>query len=632
MTIFLHRALPLCLLALFFGTFQGCTPRPGISPAQDIPSRQESRTDDESRLAQQLIEQAGMSQGAQRNEYLIEATRQLIADQRFLLAEQTLADIDPTLLNQKQQVSITLLSTEIALNQGRPRDALKLLQIPTILSDAEQIHLLKLRARAFLDAGYAFESSKSRVQLDQLLHDPLEQSRNHQAIWETLSLLPQTSLQQISQAPLNPELLGWVELVKIAKRGQLDWAYLQDGIYQWRQMYPQHPAADIFSRELGKRQIELIEKPQHIAVLLPLSGSYAQLASAIRDGIMSAHYQHPDTQFKPRISFIDTGDNQAAIWSYYQKATELGADFIIGPFLKSAVDTLARSSQMSVPTLTLNYTSQFNNSVNQLFQFGLLPEDEARQSAEMAFRQGHTHAAILTPQGEWGERLRNAFQQRFEELGGKVVSTQSYRADSNDFKRPIQSMLNIDHSYSRYRRIRSISGEKLQFIPYRRQDVDMIFMVATPKDARQLKPQFKFHYAGEIPVYATSHAFSGQVQPQDDRDIDELNFIDMPWILNPPSRFKQSLIKLWPEQQRYTRLFALGVDAYNVIPFIGRLQNRSHERFSGQTGNLYIDPFNRIHRELLWARFENGRPQLIDISNLVPQLDLDEDQPVQSLQ
>ena len=296
------------------------------------------------------------------------------------------------------------------------------------------------------------------------------------------------------------------------------------------------------------------------------------------------------------------------------------------------MDTLARSSQLSVPTLTLNYTSQLNNSANQLFQFGLLPEDEARQSAEMAFRQGHTHAAVLTPQGEWGDRLRNAFQQRFEELGGKVISTESYRADSNDFKRPIQSMLNIDHSYSRYRHIRSITGENLQFTPYRRQDVGMIFMVATPKDARQLKPQFKFHYAGEIPVYSTSHAFSGQLQPQDDRDIDELNFIDMPWILNPANNFKQSLIELWPEQQRYTRLFALGVDAYNVIPFISRLQNRSHERFSGQTGNLSIDAFNRIHRELLWARFENGRPELIDISNLTPQLLLDEDQPVQSLQ
>ena len=157
----------------------------------------------------------------------------------------------------------------------------------------------------------------------------------------------------------------------------------------------------------------------------------------------------------------------------------------------------------------------------------------------------------------------------------------------------------------------------------------MIFMAATPKDARQLKPQFKFHYAGEIPVYATSHAFTGQLKQQADRDIDDLNFCDMPWILNAPGKAKQSLINYWPEQQRYTRFFALGVDAYNLIPFLGRLQGKSYERFSGQTGNLYLDPFNRIHRELLWAHFDRGIPKLIDINTLPLNLSKNEAQPAQ---
>ncbi|HED35222.1 MAG TPA: penicillin-binding protein activator, partial [Gammaproteobacteria bacterium] len=223
--------------------------------------------------------------------------------------------------------------------------------------------------------------------------------------------------------------------------------------------------------------------------------------------------------------------------------------------------------------------------------------------------------------------------QRFEELGGIVVSAQTYTPDKNDFKRPIQSMLNINQSYTRYRSIRNVIRGKLKFTPYRRQDVDMIFMAATPKDARQLKPQFKFHYAGEIPVYSTSHAFTGQMDKQADRDIDDLNFCDMPWILNKPNKFKQSLISYWPEQQRYTRFFALGVDAYNLIPFLGRLQGKSYERFSGQTGNLYLDPLNRIHRELLWAQFDRGTPKLIDINTMPINYILNETQPVhQSLQ
>jgi len=589
--------------------------QPQTAPASDVESME---------TAESYIDKANLSQGVARNLNLIRAAQLLIEKNQFLLAENKIAELELELLNKNDHIEVGLLNTEIALNKGLTREALKLLQFTHILSPRQQVRALLLRSRAFLDAGYPLESAKSRVQLAPLIDDSFDRELNHQAIWESLSLLPETTLQQISKAPLNLDLLGWVELVMVAKRGQVDWQYLQDGIFLWRQEFPKHPAVETFIKELGNKQIELITQPKHIAVLLPLKGKYAQVASAIRDGIMSSYYQHPDKSFQPRVSFIDTSDNQAAIWNYYKKATDEGADFIIGPFLKSAVDILARSTQMNVPTLTLNYTTNSSAAVDNLFQFGLLPEDEARQSAEMAFRQGRTHAAILVPEGVWGDRLHNAFRQRFEELGGTVVSSQTYIANKNDFKQPIQKMLNINQSYARYRSIKNITRTKMQFTPYRRQDVDMIFMAATPKDARLLKPQFKFHYAGEIPVYATSHAFTGQLQKQADRDIDDLNFCDMPWILNAANQSKQSLLNYWPEQQRYTRFFALGVDAYNVIPFLGRLQNKSYERFSGQTGNLYLDPFNRIHRELLWAQFEKGIPKIININDMPFNLTPDE--------
>ena len=614
-----------CLLA----ALSACAPTRPVTPQGEQTRDAESSTIKTEETAESYIDKANLSEGVASNLNLLRAVQLSIEKQHFFLAESKMAEIELELLSSDDTTEVSLLNTEIALNKGLPREALKLLQISKILSPEQQIRVLQLRSRAFLDAGYPLESAKSRVQLDPLLSDTFDRELNHQAIWEALSLLPETTLQQISQAPLNEDLLGWVELVVVAKRGQVDWQYLQDGIFLWRQEYPKHPAVATFIKELGKKQIELITQPEHIAVLLPLNGKYAQVASAIRDGIMSAYYQHPDKGFQPRISFIDTSDNQAAIWNYYKKATDAGADFIIGPFLKPAVDILARSTQMNIPTLTLNYTTTNSASVDNLFQFGLLPEDEARQSAEMAFRQGHTHAATLVPNGTWGERLQNAFQQRFEELGGTVVTSQTYTANKNDFKQPIQKMLNINQSYARYRSIKSVTQAKMQFTPYRRQDVDMIFMAATPKDARLLKPQFKFHYAGEIPVYATSHAFTGQIHKQADRDIDDLNFCDMPWILNAANPAKQALLNYWPEQQRYTRFFALGVDAYNLIPFLGRLQNKTYERFSGQTGNLSLDPFNRIHRELLWAQFDKGIPKIINLSDQPFNLNFNDNQPAQ---
>jgi len=630
MTLFLRSsALILIGLSIF-----ACTPKDRIiddstQTTTDATDTTGADIEEFSESAQEFIELAESSTGETRNAYLIQATQTLLQQNQFEAAAQQIIKINPDLLDTNQSVELQLLYADIDLSRGDARQALKRLNIASILPPDQQIRLMRLRAKAFLDASYPLESAKTRVQMDKLLNDSLDKEINHQAIWEALSLLPTTSLQQLSEAPLNEEFLGWVELAKIAKRGQVDWQYLQDGITLWREQYPKHPAVDAFTRELGRKQIELIEQPEHIVILLPLSGKYAQVAAAIRDGIMSSYYQHPDKTFQPKVSFINIGENQRAVWNYYKKAVDMGADFIIGPFLKSAVSTLTQGTlvqgtPMEVPTLTLNYASTQNEVSPNLFQFGLLPEDEARQSAEMAFRQGHTHAAVLVPESAWGERLRNAFQLRFEELGGTVVSAQTYTPNKNDFKRPIQSMLNINQSYSRYRAIQNVTRTKMKFTPYRRQDVDMIFMAATPKDARQLKPQFKFHYAGEIPVFATSHAFTGQINKQADRDIDDLHFLDMPWILNPPTKAKQSLINYWPEQQRYTRFFALGVDAYNLIPFLGRLQGKTYERFSGQTGNLYLDPLNRIHRELLSAQFKRGIPTLIDINTQRINLSLNE--------
>ena len=614
---------PLLLCCLLTFLISACTQapvRPAVDQSREIPAASrpvEKTADDHLALAK-------LSTGHDRDLHLLKAAELHINNSNFDYAQNILASINAETASVESLRSIQLLSARIALGLGKPRDALKLLTFSNILPTRQQIEVYQLRAQAFLDAGYPLETAKTRVQMDKLLLDDTEKEKNHQAIWEALSLLSETTLRQLNYAPLNKQFLGWVELANITKRAQVDWQHLQQNISIWRKRYPQHPAARIFSQELGLRQIELMEQPTHIAMLLPLTGRYAKITGAIRDGFMTAYLQYANKNQRPKITFIDTGGQPDKIWNHYHKAVDKGADFIVGPFLKSSVTSLASGGELIVPTLSLNYAESQTQIIPKLFQMGLLPEDEARQSAEMAFRQGHLHAAILVPEGQWGQRLSNSFQQRFEELGGTVINAETYTSGKNDFKQPIQKLLNIDHSIARHRKLQRLLKSDLKFTPYRRQDVDMIFMAATPKDARQLKPQFKFHYAGELPVYSTSHAFTGKIDKRSDRDIDELLYCDMPWILNPSKPLKQALTQNWPEHQQYTRFFALGTDAYHLIPYLKRLQTKSYERFSGQTGNIYLDSFNRLRRELLWAQFIRGKPVILDLNKLPQDLSLNE--------
>ena len=59
------------------------------------------------------------------------------------------------------------------------------------------------------------------------------------------------------------------------------------------------------------------------------------------------------------------------------------------------------------------------------------------------------------------------------------------------------------------------------------------------------------------------------------------------------------------------RFFALGVDAFNVIPEINRLRRSKFNTFQGETGVLYLDVNNRFQRRLLWAQFQKGKPKIL---------------------
>ena len=52
-----------------------------------------------------------------------------------------------------------------------------------------------------------------------------------------------------------------------------------------------------------------------------------------------------------------------------------------------------------------------------------------------------------------------------------------------------------------------------------------------------IRPQLNFHQANNLPVYSTSHVFSGFVNTRTDHDIDNVTFGDMPWVL-PKARPK----------------------------------------------------------------------------------------------
>jgi outer membrane PBP1 activator LpoA protein len=559
-------------------------------------------------LSQQIDER-------QRTQVLLRASAAFARVDNLYRARQIIKSIQLDPRNPTQVLSLQLAESHIALMERRPSDVLLILSAApsTAIAGTYLADYHHVRAEAYTMLGNRLETARELVRREQYLADPLLIEANQQAIWQALAMLSERALQQLRTNPPPDVLSGWMQLVQITKAYQLHPTSLNQAVTRWREAYPNHPVQPALLAELMNRRQEDIVTPNHIALLLPLSGKFATAAEAVQDGFLAAYYsRNPKTA--QTIRFYDT-DNGVDILTLYKQAVNDGAQFIIGPLDKTRIEQLAETENLPVPTLALNYIDRENVPPN-LFQFGLSPEEEAYQVAERTWLDGHVNAAVLVPIGPWGERVSAAFKTRWEEIGGRIVETQTYNAARNDYSTPIRMLLNIDDSQRRYRSLSNLLNQNLKFTPRRREDIDFIFLAAYPRQGRQIRPQLKFYHASDLPVYATSHVFTGNLNPERDRDMDGLMFGDMPWVLtgNTSHRGLRAEIEAYisPAGNRLQRLYALGIDSFNIIAALSPLKQYPYQRYDGETGSLSLDAKQRVHRQLTWVRFRSGRPVSLD--------------------
>jgi outer membrane PBP1 activator LpoA protein len=613
---FVYRLYSLLFVAVLAITACTTAPERPQPPAED-PLAHAARVNvergDYLAAAQLYLNESKTAPEKQRIPLRLSAAEYLAQGQLWEQMAQVLDSIDPGRLDPLQQNRYQLLDAQRALAGHQPDVALQLLQKisnPESLPDHGQRYY-QLRAEAYAMTGNALEAARQLIWLDGLLEDQQQKLDNQYRIWKQLSTLSDVSLQQLRTSPPPDPLSGWMELVLITRQNRTNrqqWAVELDS---WRSRYPGHSAETALLPDILNQVARFGARAKQIAILLPLSGRTGESAAAIRDGIMAAYYQ--DELETPELRFYDTGGNPQSIGSVYQQAVEDGAEFVLGPLLKDSIQQLEQSAQLPVAVLALNQTGEEHAGELPLYHFGLAPEDEARQVAERTINDGHRQVIALVPDTGWGQRVLTAFQEQLSSLGGEVLETGRYTPSSADFKAPIQAALNLDTSKNRHRSLQRLLGQKLEYEPRRRQDAEAVFLLAFPKQARQIKPQLRFHHAGDIPVYSTSHVFSATSTALIDRDMDGLLFCDIPWVLDdegPWADQREKLRSAWPgRNQHHQRLFALGFDAYQVIPWLDTLSMPGFASFPGATGILTLDQRKQVHRALEWAQFREGIPQ-----------------------
>ena len=533
-------------------------------------------------------------------------------------ARQKLASIKTAGLDASLNIRKRVIEAKLLVLEGAHEKALRQLDDiartrgldPALLADIE-----RTRAQAELAVGNPFGAVRNLVRREQYLAAREAVADNQLQIWKILSGQPRLRLATELNLTRDPVVAGWIELTLAVTENAAPAGRLAGAIENWKKLTPPTRSVNRCSRPCAPAR-RWRRRARSVALLLPLTSSVASAAQAVRDGFlaMESANANPD---KPQVKLYDIGADPAKAPEFYAQAVKDGAQVIVGPLGREASEQILRGTSIAVPTLLLSHLDETGNRGGKpLYQFGLPPEQEAKQVAERAWLDGHRRAAVLYPKSSYGERMQAAFVRHWQRLGGAVAASQAYQESLSDYSEPIKQLLNIHLSEARKADVERRVGQKIQFESRARQDIDFIFLAADAARGRLIKPQLSFHHASRVPVYATSLIYTGRADPVRDVDLDGVLFADMPWMLLGEGRIqelRQNLQRDWPyAYSDLDRLYALGMDSYAILPYLHRIGADGGGRFSGVTSQLTLDPEGRVQRRPLWARFSKGTPRLID--------------------
>ena len=363
---------------------------------------------------------------------------------------------------------------------------------------------------------------------------------------------------------------------------------------------------------LEKEVIEItnLNTINKIALLLPMTGKYSKIGKAILNGI-EIELKDTSKYIKPELSIFDTGDEDTNLKKIYSEMLSNDFDYVIGPLRKGFIEKISKYSSNDLPVLTLNYSNNLKKYSKKVYQFGLLPEDEAICIAEKAIIDGNVNASALYPDNTWGKRIVESFTLRFQELGGKVTNLLKYNRENTKINNSIKNLLNIEESTKRKNHMQNILKTKLQFKPHIANNLDMIFSVGKSQDMRLIKPQFNFNYAEDIPFYSTSHIYNGVYNKEINQDLNNIKFCDIPWLYNTNNMLEKKYLRESVDKRDLLRFVAIGMDSIKIIYNINTLKLNKHKYLLGNTGFLRLDEFNKIRRNLTIVKFKNGKAKEI---------------------
>lgn len=413
--------------------------------------------------------------------------------------------------------------------------------------------------------------------------NPAYQAEIEEHAWSVLNSLSPQKVAQLESSP-HAEVQAWISLLNTFKGSKYE-------IKQNLMDLTSFESEAIFHKHLLPKllaQQPPAETLNQIAVLLPMEGRYKVVGQQIRSGIMKAFYA---SEQSITLKFYDTSSLEN-LESVYTKAKQEGADRIIGPLRKEALQELASFHDDKL--LALNSIDS-----NSFTQFSFKAAQPSLQMVKKFEEAGFQRIGILTNDGRSSlanaKELESAWKQADHDA---ILSV--YPDENPKLREALGSLIHENLSDDRQNNLRWLIGQQLDFFPRTRQDLDAIVIFDNAYRMAVFRPQFDF-FELDTPVFGDTELTPANFQdiPQN-RDLNRVSFLTYPAILDPVdlnSKFE-----------------AFGWDSFMVSIHIEDLQNGGC-LINTKTGVLSLDG-NEIRQHLIWAKYDK-QGTLIEAPSIV---------------
>ena len=313
--------------------------------------------------------------------------------------------------------------------------------------------------------------------------------------------------------------------------------------------------------------------PLKVAVLLPLSGSQAAAAEAVRDGYLAGYYG--ESRRRPTLHFYDSA---AGVKTALARAAADGNDAAVGPLGRDEVDAVF-ADEPPLPLLALNRGARAPAAGSAAFS--LSPEDEGISLAQALIERGSKHVLLIAGNEDSQRRTSDTAKAQLERRGVKVIANLGYSAQMSDALAQLAQT----------------------------QAADAVLLVLKGPQARSVIPQLALANLAQLPRYASSQITSGTGKPADDMALDGTIFPTEPWLIRNvqglPSQ-ASAASQVDTAKGPAARLFAFGVDAWRLTGYLEHLAQQPNASIRGATGQLSLDGFGNVLRRPAWSRFSGG--------------------------